>query len=105
MHFLSTVEALANALKRLELGALPHGIGKIGTPSHILAKPGLLNDEERAVIELHPELGERILPPIVRLEEVRPIVRHCHERRHLHPKSRGETARSRLRNEGRLALA
>jgi diguanylate cyclase (GGDEF)-like protein len=110
--FLSTVEALANALeandeytssharwitdmalkvgrelgldsktlKRLELGALFHDIGKIGIPSSILAKPGPLTPEERAVIETHPELGERILAPISRLEDVRPIVRHAHER-------------------------
>jgi HD-GYP domain-containing protein (c-di-GMP phosphodiesterase class II) len=32
------------------------------------------------VIETHPELGERILAPISRLEDVRLIVRHCHER-------------------------
>jgi HD-GYP domain-containing protein (c-di-GMP phosphodiesterase class II) len=31
-------------------------------------------------MQLHPELGERILAPIVRLADVRPIVRHCHER-------------------------
>jgi diguanylate cyclase (GGDEF)-like protein len=110
--FLSTVEALANALeandeytssharwitdmalevgrelrldaktlKRLQLGALFHDIGKIGIPSSILAKPGPLTADERFVIETHPELGERILAPIVRLEDVRPIVRHCHER-------------------------
>jgi diguanylate cyclase (GGDEF)-like protein len=110
--FLSTVEALANALeandeytssharwitdmalevgrelrldaktlKRLELGALFHDIGKIGIPAVILSKPGALTPEERAVIETHPELGERILAPISRLEDVRPIVRHCHER-------------------------
>jgi HD-GYP domain-containing protein (c-di-GMP phosphodiesterase class II) len=110
--FLSTVEALANALeandqytssharwitdlslkvgkelgldspalKRLELGALFHDIGKIGIPASILSKPGRLTAEERAVIERHPELGERIIAPIDRLQEVRPIVRHCHER-------------------------
>jgi HD-GYP domain-containing protein (c-di-GMP phosphodiesterase class II) len=110
--FLSTVEALANALeandeytssharaitdmalevgtqlgldpkslKRLELGALFHDIGKIGIPSEVLLKPGSLTPNERKVIEQHPELGERILAPIVRLSDVRPIVRHCHER-------------------------
>jgi HD-GYP domain-containing protein (c-di-GMP phosphodiesterase class II) len=31
-------------------------------------------------MEQHPELGERILEPIERLAEVRPIVRACHER-------------------------
>jgi diguanylate cyclase (GGDEF)-like protein len=68
------------ALKRLELGALFHDIGKIGIPTSILLKPGPLTDEERKVIEMHPELGERILEPIDRLAEVRTIVRSCHER-------------------------
>jgi HD-GYP domain-containing protein (c-di-GMP phosphodiesterase class II) len=110
--FLSTVEALANALeakdeytssharwirdmsvkvgeelgleplalKRVELGALFHDIGKIGIPSAILSKPGPLTAEERALIETHPALGEQILAPIDQLEHVRPIVRACHER-------------------------
>jgi diguanylate cyclase (GGDEF)-like protein len=110
--FVSTVEALANALeandeytstharwitdlalrvgnelglddrtlKRLELGALLHDIGKIGIPSEILAKPGRLTADERAIMETHPELGERIIAPIDRLQDVGAIVRHCHER-------------------------
>jgi HD-GYP domain-containing protein (c-di-GMP phosphodiesterase class II) len=110
--FVSTVEALANALeandeytsshtrwitdmalrvgealgfegaelKRLELGALFHDIGKIGIPTSILQKPGPLSTEERRIIEMHPELGERILEPIGRLSEVRKVVRSCHER-------------------------
>jgi HD-GYP domain-containing protein (c-di-GMP phosphodiesterase class II) len=110
--FLSTVEALANALeasdanvssharwitdlalrvgeelglepralKRLELGALFHDIGKIGVPQAILAKPGPLTAEERAIVETHPVLGERILAPIEQLTEVGHIVRSCHER-------------------------
>jgi HD-GYP domain-containing protein (c-di-GMP phosphodiesterase class II) len=68
------------AIKRLELGALFHDIGKIGIPSTILLKPGPLTKRERTIMETHPELGERILAPIARLESVRPIVRHCHER-------------------------
>ncbi len=110
--FLSTVEALANALeakdeythsharwitdmslrvgrelgltplalKRLELGALFHDIGKIGIPASILLKEGPLDEAERRLIETHPELGERILGPIEQLADVRPIVRACHER-------------------------
>ena len=109
--FLSTVEALANALeandeytssharwitdlalrvggelgldgqalKRLELGALFHDIGKLGIPAAILSKPGRLTAEERAIVQMHPELGERIIAPIDRLQQVRPIVRSCHE--------------------------
>jgi diguanylate cyclase (GGDEF)-like protein len=69
-----------HALKRLELGALLHDIGKIGIPSEILSKPGRLTADERAVMETHPELGERIIAPIDRLQEVGAIVRHCHER-------------------------
>ena len=109
--FLSTVEALANALeandeytssharwitdlalrvgrglgldpralKRLELGALFHDIGKIGVPQAILTKPGPLTPDEWTVVRVHPELGARILGPIERLEDVCEIVRHCHE--------------------------
>jgi diguanylate cyclase (GGDEF)-like protein len=68
------------ALKHLELAALLHDIGKIGIPSDVLSKPGRLTVEERRLIETHPALGERIIAPIERLEAVRPIVRHCHER-------------------------
>jgi diguanylate cyclase (GGDEF)-like protein len=68
------------SLKRLELGALLHDIGKIGIPSDVLSKPGRLTAEERRLVQTHPELGERIIGPIDRLEDVRPIVRHCHER-------------------------
>jgi HD-GYP domain-containing protein (c-di-GMP phosphodiesterase class II) len=110
--FVSTVEALANALeandeytstharwitdlslrvgrelgldertlKHLELGALLHDIGKIGIPSDVLSKPGRLTAAERKIVQAHPELGERIIAPIDRLQTVRPIVRHCHER-------------------------
>jgi HD-GYP domain-containing protein (c-di-GMP phosphodiesterase class II) len=68
------------ALKSLELGALLHDIGKIGIPSDVLAKPGRLTAAERKIVQTHPELGERIIAPIDRLQVVRPIVRHCHER-------------------------
>jgi diguanylate cyclase (GGDEF)-like protein len=110
--FLSTVEALANALeardeytssharwitdtalrvgrelgldgdalKRLELGALFHDIGKIGIPNSVLLKPGPLDEEERALIETHPELGAKIIAPIDQLQDVCGVVRACHER-------------------------
>jgi diguanylate cyclase (GGDEF)-like protein len=69
----------ATSLKRLELGALFHDIGKIGVPSSILLKPGPLTEEEWEIIKTHPEVGARILAPIDRLADVRPVVRHCHE--------------------------
>jgi diguanylate cyclase (GGDEF)-like protein len=69
----------AGGLKRLEMAALFHDIGKIGIPSEILLKDGPLEDSEWEVMRRHPELGERILEPIERLADVRPIVRACHE--------------------------
>jgi HD-GYP domain-containing protein (c-di-GMP phosphodiesterase class II) len=67
------------AARRVELGALLHDIGKLGVPEAILTKPAPLTDAERAVVEQHPILGERILEPIAQLEEVRRIVRSAHE--------------------------
>ncbi len=69
----------ADALKLLELGALFHDIGKIGIPPRILSKAGPLTPEERALVETHPVVGERILAPIEQLGEVRHIVRCAHE--------------------------
>ena len=66
-------------LKRLELAALFHDIGKIGIPSEIIRKPGPLDDDEWEIMKLHPELGAKILAPIDRLSDVVPIVRACHE--------------------------
>lgn len=38
-----------------------HDIGKIAIPDEVLLKPGLLTDEQRAVIERHPEVGYALL--------------------------------------------
>ncbi|MBA2272486.1 MAG: diguanylate cyclase [Actinobacteria bacterium] len=66
-------------LKRLEIAALLHDIGKIGIPTDVLLKPGRLTKDERKMIETHPEVGEKILRPIERLQDVAWIVRNCHE--------------------------
>jgi diguanylate cyclase (GGDEF)-like protein len=76
----SQMELPTERMEQLELGALFHDIGKIGVATSILRKRGPLTPEERREIEMHPEWGERILSPIDELAEVRPIVRHCHER-------------------------
>ena len=46
----------------------------------MLLKPGPLTEEERQLIETHPELGEKIIAPIDQLQDVCGIVRACHER-------------------------
>ena len=38
-----------------------HDVGKIGIPDRVLLKPGKLDDEERAAIERHAEIGYRML--------------------------------------------
>ncbi len=68
------------ALKRLEISALFHDIGKIGVPSEIIRKPGPLTAEERRIMNRHPEIGEEILAPVPFLQPIRPIIRACHER-------------------------
>jgi diguanylate cyclase (GGDEF)-like protein len=67
-------------LKRLELGALFHDIGKIGVRSEIIRKPSPLTQAERREMDRHPEIGEQILAPVPFLQAIRPIVRACHER-------------------------
>ncbi|MGZ3182646.1 MAG: HD domain-containing phosphohydrolase [Telluria sp.] len=48
--------------QELILNAAPmHDIGKVGTPDHILLKPGRLDEAEMAVMRQHAEIGHQIL--------------------------------------------
>jgi putative two-component system response regulator len=69
-----------DAIDALRLGAILHDIGKIGIPDRVLLKPGPLDAEERAVVEQHPVIGDKLLEPLDLLASARPIVRHHHER-------------------------
>lgn len=64
----------------IRVAALLHDIGKIGIPDHVLNKPGRLDEEERRLIEQHPEIGARILSGIPALAQVTEIVKHHHAR-------------------------
>ena len=66
-------------LEQLTLAAFLHDIGKIGTPDHILLKPGALTGEERAQMQLHSRRGARILTDVVDMDEVAVAVLHHHE--------------------------
>jgi putative nucleotidyltransferase with HDIG domain len=48
-------------LRRLGVAALLHDVGKVKVPDEILFKSERLNEEERAVLNRHPEEGARII--------------------------------------------
>ncbi len=67
-------------LRRVQLGALLHDIGKIGIPDAILNKPGPLTEEEWVLMRTHPAVGASILTVVEPLRDLVPIVRAHHER-------------------------
>ncbi len=65
-------------IKNIRRGALIHDIGKIGVPDAVLHKPGLLDAEERNIIERHPQAGYNMLAGIPYLrEEIQIVI--CHQ--------------------------
>jgi putative two-component system response regulator len=67
-------------LKALQLGGFLHDLGKVAVPDRILLKPGRLDAEERASIQIHPVVGADLVQGLRTLDGVRPIIRHHHER-------------------------
>ena len=70
----------ADSLRRVQLGALLHDIGKIGIPDAILNKPGPLTEEEWTLMRTHPAVGASILAAVEPLKDLVAIVRTHHER-------------------------
>ncbi len=67
-------------MRRVQIGALLHDIGKIGIPDAILNKPGPLTDEEWVIMRTHPALGGSIVSSVEPLAELAPVIRCHHER-------------------------
>jgi len=67
-------------IRRVQLSALLHDIGKIGIPDAILNKPSALTPEEWVIMKTHSALGGSILEAVEPLAELVPIVRAHHER-------------------------
>jgi putative two-component system response regulator len=67
-------------LRALRLGGALHDIGKVAIPDRILLKPDRLDPEERRLMETHAVVGADLLRGLRTLDDVRPIVRHHHER-------------------------
>ncbi len=67
-------------VRRIQLGALLHDIGKIGVPDAILNKPGALSPNEWVIMRSHSMLGASIVNAVEPLRDLVPIVRSHHER-------------------------
>jgi HD-GYP domain-containing protein (c-di-GMP phosphodiesterase class II) len=64
----------------LELSALFHDIGKIGTPDAILNKPFRLSEDEFKIMKKHPDNSSDILNVFPQFEKIAQNVRLHHER-------------------------
>lgn len=69
----------ANDLYQFEVAALLHDIGKIGIPDAILKKTDKLTDDERALMNKHPEYSWSILRMFPGLEKASLYALHHHE--------------------------
>lgn len=67
-------------LKKLELSAIFHDIGKIGTPDSVLNKPQRLTEEEFGIMKQHPENSYEILKEFSVFQDIAEFTRLHHER-------------------------
>jgi HD-GYP domain-containing protein (c-di-GMP phosphodiesterase class II) len=67
------------SLHDIEMAAVVHDIGKIGVPDAILNKNGPLTDDERALMNKHPEYGWGVLRLFPALSQTSLITLHHHE--------------------------
>lgn len=68
----------------LEFAARLHDVGLVGAPRELIRKwhqaPDTLTDPERALIELHPALGQELVGFVSDLQPVGAVIRAHHER-------------------------
>ena len=68
-------------LQRLTLAGLVHDIGLFAVPQSVVTKSGRLTQEERTLIEQHPELGYQLVRRLgTEWEWLAEVVRQAHER-------------------------
>lgn len=70
----------AEDVAALQRGGVLHDLGKVGVPDAVLLKEGPLTPDERHVMEQHVVIGDALCGRLNVLRQVRPIVRHHHER-------------------------
>jgi putative nucleotidyltransferase with HDIG domain len=79
LRFARSLNLPPQDIETLDNVAYLHDIGKIGVSDSILLKAGPLTPEERAVIETHPVIGERIVEPLGFKSQERDLILLHHE--------------------------
>ncbi len=64
----------------VRIGAYLHDLGKVRVPHEILNKPGPLTRAEFEVVQMHPIWGIELLAAVEFPWDLKPIIRHHHER-------------------------
>jgi putative two-component system response regulator len=67
-------------LVALNRGGFLHDVGKIGIPDGVLLKAGPLTASEYGLMQQHTLIGDKLCGELRLLEDVRPTIRHHHER-------------------------
>lgn len=71
---------MGREIEAIRIAGALHDIGKIGVPEEVLNKPATLTQGEWKQIRVHPQIGFRILRPLIGQPDVLDPVRHHHER-------------------------
>lgn len=75
-----TVGIVGEAAEAIEHGALLHDVGKVAMPDAILLKPGALTEDERLVMQTHPQRGYDMIAHSPQLRGAARIVLEHQER-------------------------
>lgn len=70
----------SDRMRRLEMAAVLHDVGKIGLPETILNKVGPLTETEYETIKVHVSKGFEIVSEIQNMREISEIIRYHHEK-------------------------
>ena len=80
LNFAQSLGLSSQELQTLSNAGYLHDIGKIGISDTILLKAGPLTQSERAIIETHPLIGEKIVEPLGLTSQEKDLVVLHHER-------------------------
>jgi response regulator RpfG family c-di-GMP phosphodiesterase len=80
LNLVRAMDISQNKLTHIARGAMLHDIGNMGIPEKILRKGGPLTEEERAIVEGHPQYAYTLLSAITYLEPSL-IIPYCHHER------------------------